>query len=81
MYFLGHISAKKNPEKTWPKNYLGQDPDPHVFESRIRIRIGIRAIIGSAARLHRLFDMKAACGTAVEFFFEDWKTNMLQNCF
>jgi hypothetical protein len=25
-------------EKSWPKIYLGQDPHPDVFESRMRIR-------------------------------------------
>jgi hypothetical protein len=29
-----HISAKKISEETWPKIYIGQDPDPDVFESQ-----------------------------------------------
>jgi hypothetical protein len=48
-YFLVHedtfqsiVSSKKFPEKSWPKIYIGQDPDPDpeldVFGSRIRIR-------------------------------------------
>jgi hypothetical protein len=39
MYILEHVFAKKKfPEETWPKIYLGQDPepDPDVFKSRIR---------------------------------------------
>jgi hypothetical protein len=30
--------SKKFPGETWPKIYLGQDPDLDVFKSRIRIR-------------------------------------------
>jgi hypothetical protein len=33
-----YFRYKKNSEETWLKIYLGQDPDPDVFESRIRIR-------------------------------------------
>jgi hypothetical protein len=31
--------AKKFREETWPKIYLGRDPDPDVFKSRIRSKI------------------------------------------
>jgi hypothetical protein len=38
MYFLQHISAKKNfAKKVGTRIYLGQDPDPDVFKN-IRIR-------------------------------------------
>jgi hypothetical protein len=38
--FKSIFSSKKFPAKSWPKIYVGQDPepDPDVFESRIRIR-------------------------------------------
>jgi hypothetical protein len=36
--FRAYFREKKILEKSWPKIYLGQDPDPDVFESRIRIR-------------------------------------------
>jgi hypothetical protein len=31
-----YFCQKKFSEEIWPKIYLGQDPDPDVFESRIR---------------------------------------------
>jgi hypothetical protein len=52
-YFLEHFfRQKKFPEETWPKIYLGQDPDlnpeqdpdPDGFKSRIRIRSKIAQI-------------------------------------
>jgi hypothetical protein len=36
--FQSIFPQKKCSEETWPKIYLGQDPDPIVFKSRIRIR-------------------------------------------
>jgi hypothetical protein len=36
--FKSKFFLKKFREEIWPKIYLGQDPDPDVFEVRIRIR-------------------------------------------
>jgi hypothetical protein len=38
IYFLENYFRKKNPEETWLKIYLGQDPDLNVLKSRIHIR-------------------------------------------
>jgi hypothetical protein len=35
---FGANILKTIPEETWTKLYLGQDPDPDVFKSRILIR-------------------------------------------
>jgi hypothetical protein len=44
-FFLEHTGtvflSKKWLEETWPKIYLGQDSDPDVFKSLIRIRSNI----------------------------------------
>jgi hypothetical protein len=56
-----NISAKKFPEENWPKIYLTPDPEPDVFESRIRIRSKIFRIHNTGSQ--------HCCG-AVTFYVE-----------
>jgi hypothetical protein len=36
--FREYFHQKNFPEETWPKIFVGQDPDSNVYKSRIRIR-------------------------------------------
>jgi hypothetical protein len=56
--FRAYFHQKKFLERSWPKVYQGQDPDPDVFESTIWIRskfVRIRNTVNNNGMAHRFW--------------------------